>query len=131
MFWIGGEGKVVERGELNPEMYQDRYFLPGIIHGCKSYLINIYLNDSRDCEEEADQFEVNYFTKDLIKRAHKLDPFNGDDFTQVLLTECETFACENNGQSGFAELVDAWPKSIMMSNSDLVDWANGSYKSKS
>lgn len=123
IFWLGGEEKIVPNDEIRQEMCEDRYFLPGIIHG-GDYLINIYLNDSMSGEEDDPmQFEINYFTRELILAAHELDPLHGETFEQTLLCRCESFGCRNDGKGGFAELVECWPQSIAMRNSDIVEWA--------
>lgn len=124
IFWLGGSKRIVPAKEILPAMYQDRYFLPGVIHGGEDYVINVYLNDAKETGEP-EQFEVNYFTKDLIMKAHEEDPTHGEAFLETLLTECESFACDNDGDESFAGIIEAWPESISMSNSDLVSWATG------
>ena len=124
IFWLGGEEKIVPDEEIKKEMYEDRIFVPGIIHGGDDYLIRVYLNDV--CNEgDPDEFIVEYLTRDLILEAHEEDPDHADVFYSRLLEGAENFACYNDGSGDFATLIEVWPKSIKMSNSDLVDWAEG------
>lgn len=130
-FCIGGDPHIVPESSIRKEMFEDRYFLPGVIHGGEDYLINIYLNDAKSgAPDDPESFEVNYFSKDLIFKAKNEDPSLGDDFYQILLTECESFGCSNDGTGDFASLIEEWPNSISMSNSDLVAWAEGHYVPK-
>ena len=117
----GGKCVIVPKEKLLPEMHEDRFFLPGIIHSGKDYLINVYLHDNE--EDEPDQFEVNYFTKGLILKAAQHDPSLGDNFWQYLICECETFECENDASGEFAALIEKWPDSIYMTHSELAEWA--------
>ncbi len=42
IFWIGGpEGVIVPMDQINATE-EDRYFLPGVIHGGEDYLIQVY-----------------------------------------------------------------------------------------
>lgn len=134
-FYLGNPNpRIVSPEDLLPEMYEDRYFLPGVIHGGEDYLIRAYLNDSHaesgvySDEEFTDhaQFEVDYITKDLIMEAKEIDPDLGDEFYQHLFG-AECFGCANDGKSDFSALIDAWPKAMYLSHSELVDWAAAPY----
>lgn len=129
IFWLGGSERIVPDTEIKKEMFQDRIFLPGIIHGGEDYLIRVYINDV-GYEDEPDEFIAEYLTRDLILKAHKEDPSHEQVFNEVLLDEAENFACYNDGSGEFATLVEAWPEAIEMSNSDLVDWAEGRFIAK-
>ena len=118
MFWIGGPERIVPKEELKEEMEQDAIFLPGIIHGGDDYLIDVFLNEN-------ESFDVYYFTKDLILEAYDHDPSCEDDFWQYLICNCECFGCDNDGSGDFASLVEEWPNTVIMSNSELVAWAKG------
>lgn len=122
IFWIGGPNKIVPEEKIIKEMFEDRFFLPGIIHGGEDYLIRVYLNDV-GYEDEPDEFIVEYLTRDLISRAHKADPSHSQIFNEILLEEVENFTCRNDGSGEFAALVEVWPKAISMTNDDLVRWA--------
>lgn len=122
IFHIGGPKRIVPKDEIKQEMYEDRYFLPGDIHG-GDYLIRIYLNDAV-AEDDPDEFITEYITAELIKEAYAKDPEGGDVFNSVTYEGAENFACYNDGSGDFASLIEEWPHAIVMSNSDLVDWAN-------
>lgn len=129
IFWLDGEPQKVPQDKIIPDMFEDRYFLPGIIHGGEDYLIRVYLNDSHgESEGDVDQFDIDYITRDLILKAVKEDPSLDDAFYEALF-EAENFCCPNDGSSGdFAKLIDAWPESIYMTRANLVNWADGTYK---
>ena len=126
MFWLGGPKKVVSPEDIYSKMYEDRIFLPGVIHG-GDYLVWVYLNDA--CED-GDEFIVSYITKELILEAHQEDPEDGELFYEYLLDEAETFTCRNDGSGDFAAIVEAWPEAVEMDNSELVDWAKGKRRRK-
>jgi len=123
IFWLGGPERIVADRELRPEMFEDRFFLPGLIHGDEDTLIRVYLNDVWN-EGDPDQFVVELLSRTLILEAHKLDPSHGQIFSEKLVEEAENFACLNDGTGDFATLVEVWPKAVVMSNQDMVDWAN-------
>ena len=131
IFYLGGRNEKVPPEAILPEMFEDRYFLPGVIHGGEDYLIRVYLNDAH-CEDETSadnhQFEVDYITKDLITEARTIDPSLDWEFYQHL-TSAENFCCCNDESGDFVSIIEAWPKSIYMTRSELVKWAEGKYDS--
>ena len=129
IFWLDGPKEVVSDAKIKKEMFEDRIFLPGIIHGGKDYLIRVYINDV-GYEDEPDEFIAEYLTKDLILKAHVEDPSHESIFNEILVEEAENFACHNDGSGEFATLVEAWPEAIVMSNDDLVNWAKDRYVPK-
>lgn len=127
-FWIGGPKRIVMPEELKAEMFEDRYFLPGAIHGGEDYLIRVYLNDAHcDSENDASQFEVEYIGRELIREAYAKDSSLGDEFNSYICSYMESFGCRNDGSGDFASLVEAWPEAVSMSDSDIVAWAGGHY----
>ncbi|MBP3899085.1 MAG: hypothetical protein J6D57_14790 [Mogibacterium sp.] len=129
MFWIGGPDRTVKPSELKPEMFEDRYFLPGIIHGGEDYLIRVYLNDACG-EEDPEEFCIEYLSKDLILKAHNEDPSHEGSFNQTLSCEAECFGCYNDASGDFASLVEAWDEAVYLTKSQLVAWAEGRYVPK-
>lgn len=128
IFYLGNsEPKIVLPEEILPGMYEDRYFLPGVIHGGEEYLIRVYLNDAHSDEgDDHLQFEVDYITRSIIMEAKEEDPSLGDDFYQHLFN-AENFCCPNDGKSNFSDLVEEWPKAMYMTHSELVAWADNPY----
>lgn len=124
IFWLGGPKRIVTPDELKKEMFEDRFFKPGIIHGGEDYLIRVYINDATS-ENEPDEFVVDYLTKDLITKAHTADPMHTEFFEEIINTEAENFGCYNDGTGDFAALVEEWPKAVPMTNDELVSWAVG------
>lgn len=128
IFSIGGTPQKIPQNALLPEMYQDKYFMPGTIHGGEDYLIRVYLNDSHcETENDSDQFEIDFITRSLILEAKELDPSLGQKFYDHLFT-AENFCCRNDGKSDFfdgslAEIIRCWHQSVSMSCADLVRWA--------
>lgn len=129
IFWLNSGNTPVSGDSLFPEMHEDRYFLPGIIHGGTDYLIRVYLVDN-GCLPE--QFDVSFISRDLILSAKGHDPSLGESFGCQLDECCINYGCYNEGdQCGdFRTLVANWPKSVEMSPEDLVGWAEGEYKPK-
>ncbi len=128
IFWLGGkpDQPPFPETELSAEMFKDRYFKPGVIHGGEDYLIRVYLNDSHaECPEYDDhnQFEVEYISRDLIKEAALLDPTLGEGFDETIFEGLESFGVPST-HGDFAALVEDWPKAVQMSNQDLLAWAN-------
>lgn len=129
IFYLGGKNEKVPPEAIMPEMFEDRYFLPGVIHGGEDYLIRVYMNDAHlEDETSADnhQFEVDYITKDLITEARTIDPSLDWEFYQHL-SSAESFGCCNDESGDFVSLIEAWPQSIYMTHSELVKWAEGKY----
>ena len=122
IFWLGGPEKIVSEEKIKREMYEERIFLPGIIHGGENYLIRVYLNDV-GYEGDPDEFIVEYLTRDLILKAHEADPSHTSIFNEIIIDEAENFVCSNDGSGEFAALVDVWPKAVQLSNDDIVCWA--------
>lgn len=122
IFWIGGPNVVIPENEITREMYDDRYFMPGIIHGDEDTIIRVYLNDAVG-ENDPDEFIVEHLTKDLILKAHTADPTHQEFFEETLSTEAENFACYNDASGDFATLWAEWPKAVAMTNDELVKWA--------
>ena len=124
IFWLGGAKRFVREEEILPFIYEERFFLPGVIHGGKDYVVNVYLYWAEQGENEGCwAVEVNYYTTALILKAHKADPTHTDYFSDILSSECERFVVENDGTGDFAELTEAWSQSVRMDNDALVKWA--------
>ena len=129
IFSIGGRPEKVPQDAILEDMMQDRYFLPGTIHGGEDYLVRVYLNDAHSEDSESsdhDQFEIDYITRDLITQAQEEDHSLGDEFYQILF-RAENFCCPNDGESDFASIIEAWPESVYMTHSELVKWAERRY----
>lgn len=126
IFWIGNEYEMVPPDRLLPEMWEDRYFLPGILHGDDDYVIRVYLNDAHGenpaCNDH-DQFEAEYIDRDLILKAAKEDPSYGDIFNEVIAEGLESFGIPNDGDHDFNEIFKAWDESVPLTNEELVYWA--------
>lgn len=122
IFWLGGPNVVIPDNEIKREMYEDRYFKPGIIHGDEDTIIRVYLNDAVG-ENDPDEFIVEHFTKELIQKAHTADPMHQDLFGEILATEAENFACYNDASGDFATLWAEWPKAAALTNDELAKWA--------
>ena len=128
IFWIGNEHDMVPPDRLLPEMWEDRYFLPGTLHGDDDYVIRVYLNDAHgECPacNDHDQFEAEYIDRDLILKAAEEDPSYGDIFNDVIAEGLESFGIPNDGDHDFNEIFKAWEESVPLTNEELVYWAEG------
>ena len=120
IFWIGGPERIVSEEEKTKDMFEDSIFLPGIIHGDMDLLIRVYLNDCN-----SDDCEVQYLTRRLILEASEKDPTYGEEFDDILNSEAECFGCYNDASGDYASIIEEWPKTVKMSNAELVAWAKG------
>ena len=122
IFWLGGPNVVIPDNEIKHEMYEDRYFKPGIIHGDEDTIIRVYLNDAVG-ENDPDEFIAEYLTKELIHKAHTADPMHQELFGEILAAKAENFACYNDASGDFATLWAEWPKAAALTNDELAKWA--------
>lgn len=125
IFCIGtAPGRVIPVSEYNIIMEEDRFFLPGIIHGGE-YLIQAYAYSGETC----DKIEVSYLTPyDIISAQNEAtaadDTFNPDKFTDILNETAENFICENTPDDPcFAELNSQWANSKTMTPDEIIEWA--------
>lgn len=126
IFYLGGAPVMVPREAILPEMYEDRIFLPGTIHG-GDYLIRVYLNDSVG-DDEPEEMIIEYLTREDILESLRRDPNTDDKFYEELLSRAESFACYNTASDDFATVIQNWPSAVKMSNSELVSWAMHTYE---
>lgn len=118
---FGSKGRVIKEEELLPEMFEDRFFLPGIIHGNEDMLYGVYLNDAKEgTAEDPDTFELVMITRETILEAAKAPK---GEFRQLIFAESESFGCCNDGSSEFSTIVDEWVKSSAMIDEQLICWA--------
>lgn len=118
---FGNKGRVVKEEELLPDMFKDRFFMPGILHGNEDMLYGVYLNDAKQgTEEDPDTFELAMITRDTILEAAKAPE---GEFRQLIFTRSECFGCCNDGSSEFSAIVDEWEKSSAMTDAELICWA--------
>lgn len=111
---------IVPPEKLEKEMYTNRYFTPGIIHGGDNFLIRVHLNNNGT--GQSDQFIVEYISKDLIIRADREDPSHQKKFDKIIEEGLVSFA-STNGTGEFLSLFEMWPEAVKMNRCDLVAWA--------
>lgn len=127
IFWIGGpEGVIVPSEELNTTD-DDRYFLPGVIHGSEEYIIqaSAYNNDGT---AEGEKIHIRYlYAVDILEWVKQSMNDNGtlncDAFEECLCESRDQFIVDNDGSGDFVSLNNVWDKSISMDYADLVVWA--------
>ena len=86
---FGNKGRVVKEEEHLPDMFKDRFFMPGILHGNEDMLYGVYLNDAKQgTEEDPDTFELAMITRDAILEAAKAPE---GEFRQLIFTRSECF----------------------------------------
>lgn len=118
-------GRVIPVSEYNLSMDEDRFFLPGVIHG-GNYLIHIFAYGGGDC----DKIDASYVTAADILKAQKaataLDgTFFDDIFIDMLDELSEHFICDNLPDDPcFATLNAQWGNSRTMTSEELIEWAN-------
>lgn len=118
---FGSRGRIVKREELLPEMFEDRFFKPGVIHGNEDMLYGVYLNDAKaGTEDDPDTFELAMITRETILEAAKAPK---GELKSIIWSESESFGCRNDGSSEFCTIVDEWEKSSEMTDDELIRWA--------
>ena len=128
IFWLGGpEGTIVQDSESNISPDEDRYFLPGIIHGGDDYVIeaNAYNNDGG---AENEKIHIRYlYATDILEwaKASLTDKgtLNEELFDECLCETRNQFIVDNDGSGEYFSLNEVWDQSIPMSHSELILWA--------
>lgn len=127
-FWIGGpEGVIVPANEIKATE-EDRYFMPGIIHGSEDYIIQAYYWSQGE-GPECDRIGVKYLWASSVaewakKAANEDGSFNKDIFEELINERAEEFVLENDGTGDFYSMNEVWDQSQAMSYSEVISWAN-------
>ena len=111
--------------KLSPEMWEDRFFKPGIIHGA-NHLTRVYLNDAHGEIPGIDhnQFEVEFIWPETILEAAEKDPTLADGFWEYIAEELESFGVDSM-HNDFAVLAHEWHNAVPMNAQELYSWAKG------
>lgn len=126
MFWIDGPKEVIPEEKITMKEDENRYFVPGTIHG-GDYLIQVYYC-SNGSSPQGDRIGVKYLCPtdilDWEKRAKEPDGvFNKDIFEELLNEEAEEYVVENDGSGDFATLVEQWGNSHVWNYEEVIRWA--------
>lgn len=128
IFWIGGpEGVIVPEDEINATE-EDRYFMPGIIHGSEDYIIQVYYWSNGE-GPAGDRIGAKYLwaasVLEWVKEAESEDgSFNHAVFEELINNYAEEFVLENDGTGDFVTLNTVWDQALPLSYSDVIKWAN-------
>lgn len=127
VFWIGGpEGIIVPMDQINATE-EDRYFLPGVIHGGEDYLIQVY-EWNNDGTPEGERIGARYlYASDILDWAKEATmddgSLNKDIFSECINEESEEFVVENDGTGDFVTLNEDWDKALPLSYEEVISWA--------
>lgn len=127
IFWIGGpEGVIVPEDEINATE-EDRYFMPGIIHGSEDYIIQVYYWSNGE-GPEGDRIGAKYLWADSVlewaKEAENEDgSLNHAVFEELINEHAEEFVLENDGTGDFVTLNTVWNEALALNYSDVISWA--------
>lgn len=127
IFCVGGpEGVILPFDEMNTTE-EDRYFLPGVIHGGENYLIQVYAWNN-DGTPEGERIGARYlYAQDIIDWAKESTMDDGsldkDVFSECINEESEEFVVENDGSGDFVSLNEEWNKALPLSYEEVVSWA--------
>ncbi|MBQ2389645.1 MAG: hypothetical protein II305_06295 [Clostridia bacterium] len=133
IFCIGGpEGVIVPEHELKFTPDEDRYFLPGIIHGSEDYLIQAYYW-SNDEGPKGDRIGLKYLhAEHILAWAEESTDNHGhldtECFEELINEEAEEFVIENDGDGEFCSLNEVWDKSVNLDYEDIINWAKEKMK---
>ena len=128
VFWIGGpEGVIVPQNEIKGTE-EDRYFMPGIIHGSEDYIIQAYYWSHGEGPEH-DRIGVKHLYASSIaewaKEATSKDGiFNKAAFEEIINNRAEEFVLENDGTGDFYSVNEVWDQAMALSYSEVISWAN-------
>lgn len=129
IFWIGGpEGIIVPTEDIKFNPDEDRYFMPGAIHGSEDYIIQAYYWSNGE-GPECDRIGVKYlYANSILEWARESVNEHGfldeDVFAELINDNAEEFVVENDGTGDFVSLNEAWSNSFALSYQDIVSWAH-------
>lgn len=127
IFCVGGpEGIIVSNDELRTTE-EDRYFLPGIIHGGESYIVQVW-GWNNEGTPEGERIGVKYlFASDILtwaERATSSDgTFSSEIFEDFLNENAEEFVVMNDGTGDFVTLNEEWNQALSWDYKDVISWA--------
>lgn len=127
IFWLGGpQGVIVPIKDIKATE-EDRYFMPGIIHGGESYIIQVY-GWSTGPRPEDERIAARYlFIDDILAWAKESSDSAGildhDVFEELINEKSEEFVVENDGSGEFVTLNNTWHQAIVLSYEEIVSWA--------
>lgn len=127
IFWIGGpEGIILPLEKMNTTE-EDRYFLPGVIHGGENYMIQVYAWNN-DGTPEGERIGAKYlFVEDILEWAKEATmedgSFNSDIFEECINEGAEEFVIENDGTGDFVSLNEKWGEAKSWDYARVISWA--------
>lgn len=126
MFWIDGPKEVIPEEKITMKEGEDRYFVPGTIHG-GDYLIQVYYW-SNDSSPKGDRIGVKYlYPTDILvwekEATEAKGVFDKDIFEELVNQEAKEYVVENDGSSDFATLVKQWGNSYVWNYEEVIHWA--------
>lgn len=128
IFCVGGpKDIIVPLCDINTTE-EDRYFLPGTIHGGEDYIIQVYGYNVGDGSPEGERIEAKYlyavallaWAKEATKEDGSLDM---DMFEELLCENSEGFIIDNDGSGDFFTLNNLWDEARAWSYQDIISWA--------
>lgn len=131
VFWVGGpEGIIVPTDEINTTE-EDRYFLPGIIHGGENYIIQVWGWNSGSGEKD-ECIGVKYlFATDILnwaKEAARDGSLDEELFGELINEKAEEFTVGNDGTGDFVTINEVWDQSLTLSYNEVITWARKTIK---
>ncbi len=127
VFWLGGpEGVIVPSEELKTTE-EDRYFMPGVIHGSEDYIIQVYYWSNGEGPEN-DRIGAKYLwaasVLDWAKEATNEDgSLNKEIFEELINENAEEFVIDNDGTGDFVTLNEEWDKALALDYQEVISWA--------
>lgn len=126
MFWIDGPKEVIPEDKITMKEDENRYFVPGTIHG-GDHLIQVYYW-SNGSSPQGDRIGVKYlYPTDILvwekEATEAKGVFDKDIFEELVNQEAKEYVVENDGSGDFATLVEQWGNSHVWNYEEVIHWA--------
>lgn len=127
IFSIGGpSGIIVAESDLKMTE-DDRYFMPGIIHGGEDYIIQAYYWSNNE-GPAGDRIGARYLSAtEILDWAKEASAASGaldkSKFTNLINERSEEFIILNDGTGDFVTLNEWWAQALPLSHEEVISWA--------
>lgn len=127
IFWIGGPEGIIVPTENIKATEDDRYFMPGILHGTEDYILQSYYWSNGEGPEN-DRIGIKYLWASSVlewaqEATNKDGSLNEAIFAELINEHAEEFVVENDGTGDFVSINEVWDQALALSYTDVIAWA--------